>query len=372
MFFLLNLLVFEFITIIEILENDNINIDSFLEIDEKKEYPKIFYNKKDIYILQYSKDYVDYSNGVIKNIGEDNYSIEHLCSTVQGSSGSPILNLLNFKVIGIHKGTPEKKNFEWNLGTLIQLPIEDFNKKSLNEIFQDIKDKKLDIFYEINTKKELLYLFIIINNNIFRKVYFGEIFYKFLKTNESIIKEYFGRNIKYEELYNSFYKIDVEQEEKTKNELFEKIKNDISNSSDKIFNIIASFYYLILYKFKDPKQFREYINIGNVYLNLILKNFIIFWDKKLKYPDKNLFRLLNELYSMDIKNLINLIYKSQNKTYSFPEIDGLLLSDKKTVEDYKVIKMKYTQDYKDSLVSSCIKFLNSKWREVVYSEFEKI
>ena len=97
------------ITIIEILENDNINIDSFLEIDEKKEYPKIFYNKKDIYILQYSKDYVDYSNGVIKNIGEDNYSIEHLCSTVQGSSGSPILNLLNFKVIGIHKGTPEKK-----------------------------------------------------------------------------------------------------------------------------------------------------------------------------------------------------------------------------------------------------------------------
>ena len=43
----------------------------------------------------------------------------------------------------------------------------------------------------------------------------------------------------------------AEQEEKEKNDLFIKIKNDIKNSSDKIFNIIASFYYLILYKFKD-------------------------------------------------------------------------------------------------------------------------
>ena len=78
----------------------------------------------------------------------------------------------------------------------------------------------------------------------------------------------------------------AEQEEKEKNDLFIKIKNDIKTSSDKIFNIIASFYYLILYKFKDQKQFREYTNIGNVYLNLILKNFIIFMDQKLGYPDK--------------------------------------------------------------------------------------
>ena len=42
-------------------------------------------------------------------------------------------------------------------------------KKSLNEIFQEIKDKKLDILYEIKTKRELLYLFIVVNNNIFRK-----------------------------------------------------------------------------------------------------------------------------------------------------------------------------------------------------------
>ncbi len=84
----------------------------------------------------------------------------------------------------------------------------------------------------------MLYLFIIINNNIFRKVYFGEIFYKFLKTNESIIKEYFGRNIKYEELYNSFYKMDVEQEEKAKNELTLILIYSVFKSSKIILSII--------------------------------------------------------------------------------------------------------------------------------------
>ena len=69
--------------------------------------------------MQFPNGGVNYISGIIKNINEDNYTIEHLCSTERGSSGSPILNLLNYKVIGIHKGTTEIINFEWNLGTLI-------------------------------------------------------------------------------------------------------------------------------------------------------------------------------------------------------------------------------------------------------------
>ena len=43
------------------------------------------------------------------------YNIIHTCSTDDGSSGSPILNLKNNKVVGIHKGTPdETKNFNYN------------------------------------------------------------------------------------------------------------------------------------------------------------------------------------------------------------------------------------------------------------------
>ena len=68
---------------------------------------------------------------------------KHFCSTKAGSSGSPIINLLNYKVIGIHKGTMEKRN--WNLGSLIKRPIEEFNKLYQNKT-------KIDIFVEIFNK----------------------------------------------------------------------------------------------------------------------------------------------------------------------------------------------------------------------------
>ena len=42
------------------------------------------------------------SFGVIKSITEDSYLIEHKCNTENGSSGGPICNLLNYKVIDVH------------------------------------------------------------------------------------------------------------------------------------------------------------------------------------------------------------------------------------------------------------------------------
>ena len=59
-----------------------------------------------------------------------NYTIYHLCSTEAGSSGCPIIILINFKIIGIHKGSKSEKNY--NLGTLIKIPIKEFNKKNRN------------------------------------------------------------------------------------------------------------------------------------------------------------------------------------------------------------------------------------------------
>ena len=363
------------ITIIEIKRNDGLDVESFFEIDNLKDIPMEDYKQKSIYLLQYPNNVnVDFSIGVIKNIGLDNYTIEHLCDTREGSSGSPILNVSNKKVIGIHKGA--MNNINCNLGTLLKLPIEDFNvkmrKKSLNEIFEEIRDKKLDILYEIKSKKELLYLFIITNNIIFHKKYFGEIFYLFLKDNENLIKEYIEKNTKYVELYQYFYNMNLEQEEKLKNDLFDKIKSDINNNTDKLYNIIASFYFLIMYKFKDSKQFREYSNIGNAYLNVILQNFIIFLDKKFNYQDKNLFELLRGLYSLDINNLINQeFYNLENKTYSFLDIDKILLNDRKVNEYYEFVKMKYKKEYDDTLLTSVVKFLKSKYREVVLIDFEK-
>ena len=46
----------------------------------------------------------------------------HNCTTENGSFGSPILNLQTNKVIGIHN----KSSTNYNIGTLLKLPIKDF------------------------------------------------------------------------------------------------------------------------------------------------------------------------------------------------------------------------------------------------------
>ena len=68
---------------------------------------------------------------IINKIYEDGYTIQHYCDSDVGSSGGPLLNSIDYKVIGIHIGGG-KGNQQFNLGTLIKEPIEDFKRK-LNE-----------------------------------------------------------------------------------------------------------------------------------------------------------------------------------------------------------------------------------------------
>jgi len=128
------------VTIIEIKEKDKINKISFFDLDKqifKENLDEIFRNSQ-IYLLHYPKGIeMEISNGVIKRISKDSQKIEHLCDTIGGSSGSPIINKDNFKVIGIHKGGAEgAKNY--NLGTLLKGPIEQFKQEI------EKKEKKID------------------------------------------------------------------------------------------------------------------------------------------------------------------------------------------------------------------------------------
>ena len=132
------------VTIVEIKESDKFKIDSFLEIDKiiYKDIPTIDYMQKSIYIIHYPQgNEARISFGVIKNIGE--HDICHLCDTDFGSSGSPIFNLSSHKVIGIHKGAKEGKN--WNLGTFMKGPINDFMKLVDNHNFKANNKKKKDV-----------------------------------------------------------------------------------------------------------------------------------------------------------------------------------------------------------------------------------
>ena len=126
------------IVIIEILESDDLQIDSFLEFNEsiynenEFETLKKICNIKDansqvtIYLLHFPKfESLSYSAGVLLKIS-NNYDIDHTCSSECGSSGGPIINLADQKVYGIHKGHFENSNN--NAGLFIKVAIEEFIK----------------------------------------------------------------------------------------------------------------------------------------------------------------------------------------------------------------------------------------------------
>ena len=127
------------ITIIEIKENDGIK--NYLELDDilikdilEDNIKIIDYLDKTTYIIQYPDGDLSVSYGIIDNIYEDNnFNFIHKCSTRNGSSGSPILNINNNKIIGIHK---ECHNNQYNLGTFLNFPIKELirsNNKLIND-----------------------------------------------------------------------------------------------------------------------------------------------------------------------------------------------------------------------------------------------
>ena len=115
------------VTILELKKDDGLKING-LEVDyEEYEAPLEEFQKLQIYLIHYPKSKrVCKSVGEIKDISENDLTIRHTCSTAGGSSGCPIINLNNLKVIGVHKGSLDNQNF--NVGTFIKGPIEKFNE----------------------------------------------------------------------------------------------------------------------------------------------------------------------------------------------------------------------------------------------------
>ena len=118
------------ITIIELFERDKIN--NYLELDNNifTDNSYLFYQRKSIYDIHYPKrGESSVSFGLLKEIKEDD-SIIHLCNTQNGSSGSPILNLTNNKVIAIHLGG--SKDYNFNEGSFLKKPIIEYINKITN------------------------------------------------------------------------------------------------------------------------------------------------------------------------------------------------------------------------------------------------
>ena len=146
------------ITIIEIRPNKD-GINNYLEIDENdinkdEENLELDYIKKSAYILHYPQEELRVSYGLINDLF-DNKKINHFCNTEEGSSGSPILSLTTFQVIGIHYGGSQNKQINFNFGTFIKYAIDEFNNFNNNKSNKsNIKEYKNEINIIYKTEKE--------------------------------------------------------------------------------------------------------------------------------------------------------------------------------------------------------------------------
>ena len=133
------------ITIIEIKKEDQLNICG-LEIDLEvyKSESLTKFAQRTIYLIYYSDSiYSEDSFGIIKSISLDNFTIKHTCKHNKGALGCPILNLQNFKVIGIQKN----KNNNCFLGTFIYPILKSLailNLKKYSFILKTIEEKEYD------------------------------------------------------------------------------------------------------------------------------------------------------------------------------------------------------------------------------------
>jgi len=231
------------ITIIELKKGDNFDENDMLTIDENiylKNYNS-YYPKNYIYMIHYPKgDIVKFSSDKIVAIKGN--LIIHTCSTEDGSSGAPIINLENSKVIGVHfgsneeknnkeknngknnveknKGKKEKKSNVYNVGRILKEPLNEFFKLKLekkNFIILKLEVDKSEINKDIYFLDNDLY-----TDDIIREKTSENSFNKSNELNKSNIKIYIN-----EELleYSKCFKPKKEGVYKIKIELDGKIKN---------------------------------------------------------------------------------------------------------------------------------------------------
>jgi hypothetical protein len=95
------------ISIIEIVNKDGFKNINMFELDEDMLSGKTDkFIDKSIYMIHSNQETLYVSYGLVNDIGKNqSYNFMHTCKAFNGSSGSPLLNLENNKIIGIHSST---------------------------------------------------------------------------------------------------------------------------------------------------------------------------------------------------------------------------------------------------------------------------
>ena len=153
------------ITFTEIKENSD-DIHNFLELDDNiienisennndiNYNPHFYYIKSTIYIMQYPEGKLSVSYGILDKTSKSNtFDFAHLCSTKEGSSGSPILNITNNKVFGIHKQASTIHNY--NMGSFLDIAIKEFIKQNIYIIKYSSQPTNENKIENVNNNKEV-------------------------------------------------------------------------------------------------------------------------------------------------------------------------------------------------------------------------
>ena len=237
-----------------------------------------------------------------------------------------------------------------NISILLNIQLENI-RKNLNFFLQGI-----------NCRKELIYLFLLLNNLELK----GRIWLKFFNyflISEPLVKMYFSNNFSHTQIFQEINNMnELNLREKIEN-LYLAIDYYIGNNENLIHNIIVSFYFFLFYVLKTSQNANDRHNIGNTILNLSLKNFVIFLDTKFKNKlnsNENLYQSLKELYIYDVLYLVNLntIYPQRNLMFNFKQIDSVLSTNNKVRQSYEELKKQYQSNEGEGLFTKISKNLH--------------
>ena len=267
------------------------------------------------------------SYGKIKE-KKNNYEIIHLCSTEIGSSGSPILNLSNNKVIGIHSRSYEKYNF--NIGFSLQYPIKEYLNtiNLLNKKHHNSQDDFRKYYY--------------INKEYYKSIYFYFYEVKEKETNEKkAIKLLYKDELK---IHISFWnRDDVDINEKMKpfiNDLMKYIETmkTVEEKNAGIENIVKYYEY-----FENEKEFV-------IVMELCDYNLIDYLFKREK--PFNIEEIYNLLFQLN--NAFKLF--SENKILGYVTLDNIFIKEDKN---------------KNLIFKLSNNFLEDRFRDRIISRFDR-
>ena len=230
------------ITIIEIKQKDNIEKYSFLELDDRifiSDSEKLFL-RKTVYIIQYPQDLgASVSYGLINTIDNNNNEIKYFCSTKKGSSGSPIMNLENNKIIGVHYGYSDNYNF--NKGIFLKKPINEFFGIIPPQSLSDIKYNEIKSIIENDYTNEILIKLKVEKIDVDKEVYFLD------NTNESLEKNKNKVHTFLSELNQNNTELFINQEKKRFDKFFKPKKGGIYEIKLKFKNNLTNCSYMFYY-----------------------------------------------------------------------------------------------------------------------------